>query len=51
MASPLAAVIRKRLILLLDNEDMDFGLRHSKYISHDDEIIERAPIIDRKEYE
>ena len=30
---PLVAVICKRLIPLPDNEDMDFGLRHSKYIS------------------
>ena len=45
---PLAAVIRKRLIPPPDNEDMDFGLRHSKYISHDDEMIERAQILDSK---
>ena len=48
---PLAAVIRKRLIPLPDNEDMAFGLQHSKYISHDDEMIKRAPILDRKEYD
>ena len=48
---PLAAVIRKRLIPLPDNEDMAFGLRHSKYISHNDEMIERAPILARKEYD
>ena len=48
---PLAAVIHKRLIPLTNNEDMAFGLRHSKYISHDDEMIERAPILDRKEYD
>ena len=47
----LAAVIRKRLIPLPDNEDMAFGLRHSKYISHDDEMIERASILDQKEYD
>ena len=45
---PLSAVIRKRLIPLPDNEDMAFGLRHSKYISRDDDIIERAPILDSK---
>ena len=48
---PLAAVIRKRLIPLPDNEDMAFGLQHSKYLSHDDEMIERAPILDRKKYD
>ena len=48
---PLAAVIHKRLIPPPDNEDTAFGLRHSKYLSHDDEMIERAPILDRKEYD
>ena len=51
MAAPIAAVIRKRLIPLPDNEDMAFGLQRSKYISHDDEMIERAPILDRKKYD
>ena len=45
---PLAAVIRKRLIPLPDTEDMAFGLQHSKYVSHDNEMIERAPILDPK---
>ena len=48
---PLAVVICKRLIPLPDNEDMAFGLQHSKYISHDDEMIERAPILDRNKYD
>ena len=48
---PLAAVIRKRLIPLRDNEDMAFDLRHSKYLSHDDKMIERALILDRNEYD
>ena len=48
---PLAAVIRKRLIPPPDNEEMAFGLQHSKYISHDDEMIERAPILDSREYD
>ena len=47
----LAAVIRKRLIPPPNNEDTAFGLRHSKYISHDYKMIERAPILDRKEYD
>ena len=34
---PLVAVICKRLVPPPDNEDMVFGLRHSKYISHNDE--------------
>ena len=48
---PLAAVIHKRLIPPPDNEDMAFGLRHSKYISHDDEMIECATILDSKGYD
>ena len=48
---PLAVVIRKRLIPLPDNEDIAFGLQHSKYISHDDEMIERAQILDRDKYD
>ena len=48
---PLAAVIRKRLTSPPDNEDMAFGLRQSKYISHNDEMIERAPILDSKGYD
>ena len=45
---PLAAVIRKRLIPPPENEDMAFGLRHSKYISHVDNMIESAQILDSK---
>ena len=30
---------------------MAFGLQQSKYISHDDEIIDFAPILDSKEYD
>ena len=48
---PLAAVICKRLIPLPDTEDIAFGLQHSKYVSHDEEMIERAPILDRKTYD
>ena len=48
---PLSAVIRKRLIPLPDSEDIAFGLQHSEYVSHDDEMIERAPIFDRDKYD
>ena len=48
---PLAAVIRKRIIPLPDTEGMAFGLQHSKYVSHDEEMIERAPILNRKKYD
>ena len=49
--APLAAVICKCIIPQLDSDDIAFGLQHSEYASHDDEIIERAPILDRKTYE
>ena len=45
---PLAAVIRKRLIPLPDSVDINFGLQHSEYVSYDEEMIDRAPILDRK---
>ena len=48
---PLTTVIRKRLIPLPDTEDMAFGLQHSKYVSHDEEMIERAPVLGRKKYD
>ena len=47
---PLAAVICKRIIPRPENYDIAFGLQHSEYASHDDEMIERAPILDRKTY-
>ena len=49
--APLAAVIRKRLIPLPESEDIAFGLQNSEYVSHDEEMIERAPILDRKTYD
>ena len=49
--APLVAVIRKRLIPLPDTEDMAFVLQHSKYVSHDEEMIKRAPILDCKKYD
>ena len=48
---PLVAVIRKRLIPLPVSEDIAFGLQHSEYVSHDEEIIKREPILDRKTYD
>ena len=30
---------------------MAFGMQLSKYLSHDDEMIERAPILDREKYD
>ena len=42
---PLAAVIRKRIVPRPDSDDIAFGLQHSEYASHDDEMIDRAPII------
>ena len=48
---PLSAVICKRIIPLPDSDDIAFGLQHSEYVSNEDEMIERAQILDRKTYE
>ena len=48
---PLAAVICKHIIPRPDNDEISFGLQHSEYASHDDEMIERAPILDRKTFD
>ena len=48
---PLAAVICKCLIPRPDSDDIAFGLQQSEYVSHDEEMIERAPILDRKTYD
>ena len=49
--APLAAVIRKRIIPRPDSDDIAFGLQHSEYASRGDEMIEPAPILDRKTYD
>ena len=46
--APLAAVICKRIITRTESDDITFGLQHSEYASHDDEMIDHAPILDRK---
>ena len=48
---PLAAVIRKDLIPPPSISDPAFGERYSEYASHDDEMIARAPILDRDTYD
>ena len=47
----LAAVICKHIVPQPDNYDIAFVLQHSEYASHDDEMIERAPIIDHETFE
>ena len=47
---PLAAVICNRIIPRPGSDDIAFCLQHSEYVSHDDEMIERALILDRKTY-
>ena len=42
----LAAVICKRIVPRPDSDDIASGLQYSEYASHDDEMIERAPILD-----
>ena len=48
---PLAAVICKRIVPQPDSDDIAFGLQYSEYASHDDEMIERAPILDRETFD
>ena len=48
---PLAAVIRKRIISQPDSDDIAFGLQHSEYASHDNEMIEHALILDCKTFD
>ena len=49
--APLAVVIHKRIIPRPDSDDIAFGFHHSEYASHDDEMIELAPILDRKTFD
>ena len=42
---PLTAVIPNRIVPQPDSDDIAFGLQYSEYASHDNEMIERAPII------
>ena len=48
---PLAAVICKRIVPRPDSDNIAFGLQYSEYASHDDEMIERAPILDRETFD
>ena len=48
---PLAAVIRKCIVPRPDSDDIAFGLQYSEYASHDDEMIESAPILDREAFD
>jgi len=48
---PLVAVSRKHIIPRSSLQDIGFGERYSEYASIDDEMIERAPIIDRDRYD
>ena len=41
----LAAVICKRIIPRPDSDGIAFGLHYSEYASHDDDMIECAPIV------
>ena len=45
---PLAAVIRKRIVPRPDSDEIALGLHYSEYASHDDEMVERAPILNHK---
>ena len=47
----LAAVIHKRIVPRPDSDEIAFGLQYSEYDSHDDEMIERAPMINHETFE
>ena len=48
---PLAGVIRKHIVPEPDSDEISFGLQYSEYASHDDEMIERAPILDSETFD
>ena len=48
---PLAAVIRKLIFPRPDSDDIAFSLQYSEYAFHDDEMIERALILDREKFD
>ena len=48
---PLSAVIRKRIVPRPYSDDVAFGLQHSEYASHDDEMIESALIINYETFD
>ena len=48
---PLTAVICKRFVPRPDSGDISFGLQYSEYTLHDDEMIERAPIINHETFD
>ena len=48
---PLAAVVCKHIVPQPDSDDIAFGLQYSEYASHDDEMIEHAPIINHNTFD
>ena len=48
---PLDMVTCKRIVPCLDSDDIAFGLQYSEYASHDDEMIERALILNRETFD
>ena len=49
--APLSVVIHKRIIPRPDSDGIAFSLRHLEYASCDDEMIERAPIINHETFD
>ena len=47
----LAAMIHKHIVPQPDSDDIAFGLQYSEYASHDNEMIECAPILDRDTFD
>ena len=48
---PLTAVICKRIVPRPDSGDIAFSLQYSECASHDDEMIERATIINHEKFD
>ena len=48
---PLAAVVCKHIVPQPDSDDIAFGLQYSEYSSCDDEMIERAPILNHQTFD
>ena len=47
----LDSVIRKRIVPRPGSDDIAFDLQHSEYSSRDDEMIDRAPIINHETFD
>ena len=51
MVFPLAVVIFNNIVPQPDSDDIAFVLQYSEYASRDDDMIERAPILDHETFD